>query len=264
MTERPQQLDRLLEGPPLVGVDLAERPRGELRGVGDPQPAGGLEAASEKVPSGAGARSSSTSVVPEATSWNSAVSATRRARIPFTLSPCQALDRGATDTRPRWGLSPNSPHQAAGIRIEPAPSEPSAAPTSPAATAAPLPPEEPPGVRCRSHGLRVAPQVAVSVNGQMVNSGTLVLPMITAPASRSLRTTSASCSAGRSLALVPHLVGSPATSMSSLTAIGTPSSGRRSPPARRASACSASIRTRSSSTLRNAFRTGFRRAIRSR
>ena len=43
-----------------------------------------------------------------------------------------------------------------------------------------------------SQGLRVTPNVAVSVNGHSVISGTLVLPMITAPASRSRRTTSAS------------------------------------------------------------------------
>ena len=67
------------------------------------------------------------------------------------------------------------------MRIEPAPSEPSAAPTRPAATAAPLPPLEPPGARWGSHGLRVTPNVAVSVNGHSVSSGTLVLPMITAP-----------------------------------------------------------------------------------
>ena len=155
------------------------------------------------------------------------MSATRRVSTPLTDMPCQARGRGASETRPRWGFSPTSPHHAAGMRIEPAPSEPSAAPTSPAATAAPLPPLEPPVVRCRSQGLRVTPKVAVSVNGHSVISGTFVLPMITAPASRSRRTTSASAAAGASRALVPHAVSSPATSMSSLTAIGTPSSGPR-------------------------------------
>ena len=59
--------------------------------------------------------------------------------------------------RPRDGLSPTSPHQAAGIRIEPAPSLAWATGTSPAATAAQAPPEEPPGERSGSQGLRVAP-----------------------------------------------------------------------------------------------------------
>ena len=65
-----------------------------------------------------------------------------------------------------------------------------------AATAAALPPLEPPGAFCRSHGLRVAPKVAVSVNGHIVSSGTFVLPITIAPASRSRRTTSASALAG--------------------------------------------------------------------
>ena len=67
------------------------------------------------------------------------------------------------------------------MRIDPAPSEPSAAPASPAATAAAEPPDDPPGVRRRSHGLRVTPNVGDSVQGVIVSSGTLVLPRITAP-----------------------------------------------------------------------------------
>ena len=82
------------------------------------------------------------------------------------------------------------------MRIEPPPSEASAPPTRPAATAAAEPPLDPPGVRLRSHGLRVAPKVGVSVNGTISSSGTLVLPMITAPAERRRRTTSASSRAG--------------------------------------------------------------------
>ena len=78
------------------------------------------------------------------------------------------------------------------MRIEPPPSEPRAAPTIPAATAAPLPPLDPPGVRSSDHGLRVAPKASDSVNGQIVSSGTCVLPMTIAPAARSARTTSAS------------------------------------------------------------------------
>ena len=52
---------------------------------------------------------------------------------------------GPSDTRPRAGLSPTSPQQAAGIRIEPPPSLPCAIGTIPAATAAAEPPLEPPG-----------------------------------------------------------------------------------------------------------------------
>ena len=43
------------------------------------------------------------------------------------------------------------------MRIDPAPSVAKAIGTSPAATAAALPPLEPPGVRCGSQGLRVTP-----------------------------------------------------------------------------------------------------------
>ena len=50
--------------------------------------------------------------------------------------------------------------------------------------------------------------------------------MTTAPAARSRRTTSASAAAGSPNALVPRAVTSPATSVSSLIATGTPSSGR--------------------------------------
>ena len=79
---------------------------------------------------------------------------------------------------------PNSPLNAAGIRIDPAPSEPSATPHSPAAAAAPEPPLDPPGVSWVFHGLREAPNETVSVNGQIVSSGTFVFPMMIAPASR--------------------------------------------------------------------------------
>ena len=49
------------------------------------------------------------------------------------------------------------------MRIEPAPSEAVAAAHSPAATAAALPPLEPPGVRSGFQGLRVMPNAGPSV-----------------------------------------------------------------------------------------------------
>ena len=164
--------------------------------------------------------------------------------------PCHGSTAGAVGTRPFCGLSPNRPQQAAGMRIEPAPSDPIAAPQSPAAIALPEPPEEPPGVRCRSHGLRVTPKVGDSVHGVIASSGTCVLPMITAPAVRRRRTTSASAATGPPWASLPHAVASPATSMSSLIATGTPSSGRVSPALARASAWSASASARSAKTTR--------------
>jgi hypothetical protein len=58
---------------------------------------------------------------------------------------------------PRVVFSPKIPQNPAGMRTDPPPSEPVAAPTIPAATAAAEPPDEPPGVWSRCHGLRVAP-----------------------------------------------------------------------------------------------------------
>ena len=92
------------------------------------------------------------------------------------------------ETRPRLGLSPTSPQHAAGIRIEPPPSLPCATGSIPAATAAAAPPDEPPGVRSRSQGLRVAPLWRGSVVGRIPNSGMFVVPTTTNPASRSRRT----------------------------------------------------------------------------
>ena len=54
-----------------------------------------------------------------------------------------------------------------------------------AATAAAEPPLEPPGTRSRSHGLAVGPNAEFSVEQPIANSSMLVLPRITAPASRS-------------------------------------------------------------------------------
>ena len=94
---------------------------------------------------------------PLTTSSQSAVSSTVRLTQPSTASPFQSSRSGASETRPRWGLRPKSPQEAAGMRIEPPPSPAEAIGTSPAATAAALPPLEPPGVRCGFQGLRVTP-----------------------------------------------------------------------------------------------------------
>ena len=90
---------------------------------------------------------------------------------------------------------PTRPQQAAGIRIDPIPSLPCAATIMPAATAAAAPPDEPPGVRSRSHGLRVMPKLE-SVAPKTHSSGTVVRPTTTAPARRNRRTISWSNSLG--------------------------------------------------------------------
>src|SRR4051812_7787094 len=166
--------------------------------------------------------------------------------------------------RPRCGFRPKSEQYAAGMRIEPAPSEAVAADARPAATAAPLPPDDPPGTRVTSHGFRVTPQVGDSVNIANASSGRFVLPITIAPAARSLLTTSESSRAGSSTAPVPIVVTSPATSCVSFTAIGTPSKGASSPASRRRSASSASASACSARTTRNAFSFESSWAIRSR
>jgi hypothetical protein len=53
----------------------------------------------------------------------------------------------SSETSPYVGLKPTTPQQAAGIRIDPPESVPSAASASPAASAAADPPLEPPAIR---------------------------------------------------------------------------------------------------------------------
>ena len=126
---------------------------------------------------------------------------------------------------------------AAGTRTLAPPSVPTATAAIPAATAAALPPLEPPGARSVFHGLRVTPHVLDSVNWpNAASSGSVVIPMITAPAARSRRTTSESEAAGVVAIPVPCDVTSPATSKLSFTATGMPSSGACSPASMRSCA----------------------------
>src|SRR5689334_16929084 len=87
-------------------------------------------------------------------------------------------------TTPLVGLKPGSPHTADGMRIDPPPSDPVHRSTSPAATAAAEPPDEPPLVRCGAQGLRVGPNTRLSVSAWKPYAGVLVLPTTIAPAAR--------------------------------------------------------------------------------
>jgi hypothetical protein len=75
------------------------------------------------------------------------------------------------------------------MRMEPPVSVPVAAMHSPAASAAPDPPLEPPGIRSRSQGLRVG-----GVHVFIANSCVLAFPTMIAPAPLSRSTTAASWS----------------------------------------------------------------------
>ena len=67
------------------------------------------------------------------------------------------------------------PQKLAGWRTEPPVSEPSAAGTTPAATSAADPPEEPPGTRSGCEGCRTRPKAECSVDEPIANSSRLVL-----------------------------------------------------------------------------------------
>src|SRR6516225_4228525 len=99
--------------------------------------------------------------------------------------------------KPTVGFSPTTPFTAAGQVIDPLVSVPIAASTSPAATAAPLPDEEPHGLRSRAYGLRVWPPTALQPEMEafdlmFAHSDRFVLPRITASADRNRLTRGAS------------------------------------------------------------------------
>ena len=114
-------------------------------------------------------------------------------RVGDRARPAGRRDRAcATAARPRRstispkvGFRPTRPHAAAGMRIEPPVSVPSVASAMPAATLAAEPPLDPPGDRDGSSGLRAGPNAESSLVVPNANSCRLVLPMMTAPASRS-------------------------------------------------------------------------------
>src|SRR5436305_13234464 len=103
---------------------------------------------------------------PARTSIISTASSTVRARGPKAERPSQWLsDPPASGTRPGAGLKPKTPQHAAGIRIEPPPSDPSASAAMRVAAATAVPPLEPPAGRYGAHGTRGAAAAADSVRG---------------------------------------------------------------------------------------------------
>ena len=100
--------------------------------------------------------------------------------------------RRASLTRPKVGLRPTTPHRAEGMRIEPPPSAPMAIGTSPAATAAAEPAEDPPVACPGSQGLRTNPVIGFMPVTPRPISCMLALPTSSAPAARRRATTVAS------------------------------------------------------------------------
>src|SRR5918996_4463805 len=100
--------------------------------------------------------------------------------------PWSGLDAKATipyrETVPYVGRRPTTPQREAGCFTEPPVSVPSAHGARPPATAAADPPEEPPGTRSGSHGLREGPYAEFSVEEPIANSSVFVFPMSGSPA----------------------------------------------------------------------------------
>ena len=91
-------------------------------------------------------------------------SAADRASGP-TVSRLHAVGKTpSVGTSPIVGRWPVTPQKAAGMRTEPAVSVPSATSTRPAATAAPLPPLEPPVVCAGFHGFSAGPKCGLFVS----------------------------------------------------------------------------------------------------
>ncbi len=146
------------------------------------------------------------------------------------------------------------------MRVEPPPSLACATGTMPAATAAAEPPLEPPGVLVVSHGLRVAPNRAVSVTGRIPYSGSVVEPTTTKPAAFRRVTTLWSTGAMKSpMSSAANVSRRPAIERLFLIAIGTPAKGRPSSGAMASASASAS----SANTSTNALSSGFSASIRS-
>ena len=91
------------------------------------------------------------------TACASAQSATVRAIGPTVSKLGASGNTPSSGIDPCAGLSPTTPHAAAGIRTEPPVSVPSASGTIPAASAAALPLLEPPATRSGATGLTVSP-----------------------------------------------------------------------------------------------------------
>src|SRR3972149_6313945 len=150
------------------------------------------------------------------------------------------------------------------MRMDPPPSVPRASGPSPAATAAPAPELEPPGVMSGCQGLRVAPKSGLSARLLWPNSGVLVLPRITAPAALSRSTAIASSSGTKSAKMrEPPVVTIPRVKRTSLMDTGTPCTAPSgSPCMMAASAIFAPWRATSAVTAQKALSVGFSRSMR--
>src|SRR5262249_6592268 len=202
---------------PTAGASIGEPAGGASR-----SPLGGsMVIAAAKGPGGAGGDHQAAGSWRASASRAAAGSATVRGSTPLVTKPSRLTVTFVT--RPRGGFSPTRPGHDAGGRIGPPPSSAWAMGAIRAATAAPAPLDDPPGVRSGSHGLREMPRAWLSAKGTVPNSEVVVLPSSTNPASTNRCTTGSDAAAGALLAPAdPWVVGHPATSRRSLTGSGTP------------------------------------------
>src|SRR6266566_4391278 len=181
---------------------------------------------------------------PTSTSNAARASATVLVNVVTQSSVGQAGNTPLVGTRPRVGFRPTMPLNAAGTRPLPAVSVPSASGTTPSATATALPALLPPLTCADDATLWHAPYGERVPTSPVANWSRLVLPIGTAPAAMRRPTATADSAAGVVRIGQPAVVGTPTTSMLSLTANGIPASGPGG-----AAAVSASTRAGSSSVM---------------
>ena len=197
----------------------------------------------------------------------SATSVTVRASGPCTAIGNQGARLGQFGTRPGDGRKPTTLQKLAGLRSEPPRSLPSAIGTIPVASATAAAAAAPPaGLRDVVRIARRAEQGVETSATRPRTRGTLVLPIVIAPAARSRSTISASASGtNRSNSRDPKVVRMPFVHVRSLWATGSPCNGPSvSPRATAASAASAPRRASSGSSVTMALTAGLTSSMRAR
>ena len=119
---------------------------------------------------------------PASTDHASATSSTVRAIGPTVSKVGQSGNTPSSGMRPQLGFRPTSPQQAAGRRIEQPVSVARPRSQRPAASAAALPPDEPPVVRPGCAGFCTVPYQGFWLVTPHANSCRFALPTMTAPA----------------------------------------------------------------------------------
>ena len=129
------------------------------------------------------------------------------------------------ETSPYVGFKPTTPQSAAGWRIDPPVSEPSAQGTISLATAAALPPLDPPGAVSKFHGFLVVLNAEYSVEAPIANSSILSFPRLIIPSFSSFSTTVALYGAIKFSSIFElHVVFTPFVHRLSFKPIGIPAS----------------------------------------